>query len=127
MFNPIGIEFMGNWWSHGKILGDQMHFLEPDDHNNEVIVYWGSNSYVSHQIPDARKVCREFSEDPDKMVIVVDPRLSETARMADMHIMPALGSDSLFMRALIAIILENGWEHKDYINKYVADWDKAKA
>ena len=126
MFNPIGIEFMGNWWSHGKILGDQMHFLEPDDHNNEVIVYWGSNSYVSHQIPDARKVCREFSEDPDKMVIVVDPRLSETARMADMHIMPALGSDSLFMRALIAIILENGWEHKDYINKYVADWDKAK-
>ena len=126
MFNPIGIEFLGNWWAHGKILGDQMHFLEPDDKNNEVIIYWGSNSYVSHQIPDARKVCREFSEDPDKMVIVVDPRLSETARMADMHIMPALGSDSLFLRALIAIILKNGWENKYYIARYCTDWDKAK-
>lgn len=126
MFNPIGIEFMGNWWSHGKILGDQMHFLEPDDKNNEVIIYWGSNSYVSHQIPDARKICRETSEAPDKMVIVVDPRLSETARMADMHIMPAMGSDSLFLRALISIIIENGWENRDFIYKYVSDWPRAK-
>lgn len=126
MFNPIGIEFMGNWWSHGKILGDQMHFLEPDDGNAEVIIYWGSNSYVSHQIQDARKVCREFSEEPDKMVIVVDPRLSETARMADMHIMPALGSDALLLRALIAIIVEHGWENREFIKKYVADWEKAR-
>lgn len=125
VFNPIGIEFMGNWWAHGKILGDQMHFLEPDDKESEVIIYWGSNSYVSHQIPDARKVCREFSEDPDKMVIVIDPRLSETARMSDMHIALKPGTDSLFLRALIAIIVENGWENKEYINKYVSDWDKA--
>ena len=124
VFNPIGIEFMGNWWAHGKILGDQMHFLEPDDKESEVVIYWGSNSYVSHQIPDARKVCREFSEEEDKMVIVVDPRLSETARMADMHLALKQGTDSLFLRALIAIIVENGWENKEYINKYVADWGK---
>ena len=126
MFNPIGIEFMGNWWSHGKILGDQMHFLEPDDGSTEVLLYWGSNSYVTHQIPGARAICREFSENPDKMVIVVDPRLSETARMADMHIMPALGTDSLFLRALIAIILENGWQNQAFIDEHVSDWDKTK-
>ena len=126
IFNPIGIEFLGNWWAHGKILGDQMHFLEPDDKNTEVMIYWGSNSYVSHQIPDARKVCREFSSEPDKMVIVVDPRLSETARMADMHIMLKPGTDSLFLRALISIILSKGWENKEYIAKYVSDFDKAK-
>ncbi len=125
VFNPIGIEFMGNWWAHGKILGDQMHFLEPDDKESEVIIYWGSNSYVSHQIPDARKVCREFSEESEKMVIVVDPRLSETARMADMHIALKPGTDALFLRALIAIIVENGWEDKEFINKYVSDWGKA--
>ena len=125
VFNPVGIEFMGNWWSHGKILGDQMHFLEPDDKESEVVIYWGSNSYVSHQIPDARKVCREFSEEEAKMVIVIDPRLSETARMADMHIALKQGTDSLFLRALIAIIVEKGWENKEYINKYVADWGKA--
>ena len=126
MFNPIGVEFLGNWWSHGRILGDQFHWLEPDDRNSEMIIYWGSNAYVSHQMPGAKKTCREYSENPDKTVVVVDPRLSETARMADIHIMPSPGSDALFLRALIAIIIEKGWEHKDFISRNTVDWDKTR-
>ena len=126
IFNPIGVEFMGDWWSHGRILGDQNHFLEPDHENIEVMIYWGSNAYVSHQMPNSKRICREFSENPNKTVIVIDPRLSETARMADMHIMPALGSDALFLRALIALILEKGWEGKAFIEEHTTGWDKAK-
>ena len=55
IFNPIGFEFLGNWWSHGKIYGDQVSFTEPDDTGCEVMVLWGSNSYVTHQMCDARK------------------------------------------------------------------------
>ena len=126
VFNPIGVEFMGDWWSHGRILGDQFHFLEADDERTEVMIYWGSNAYVSHQMPNAKRICREFSESQDKMVIVIDPRLSETARMADMHIMPAIGSDALFLRTLIAIILEKGWQNHDYIYRYTKDWTRAR-
>ena len=124
--NPIGVEFMGCWWSSGRIFGSQIHMLEPDDKNCEVIICWGGNAYVSHQIIDSKRIWREFSEDPDKMVIVVDPRLSETARLADMHIMPANGSDALFLRALIALIIEKGWQNQEFIDKYARDWDKAK-
>lgn len=66
IFNAIGVEFMGCWWSIGRIIGDQMYYLEPDDKNTEVMVYWGSNSYVAHQVPNARRICREFSENPEK-------------------------------------------------------------
>ena len=58
------------------------------------------------------------------MVIVIDPRLSETARIADMHIALKHGNNSPFLRALIAIIVEKGRENTDYTNKYVADWEK---
>ncbi len=126
IFNPIGVEFMGSFWSCGKIYGDQFHPIEADDKNCDVIIFWGSNSYVSHQIPDARKVIRDFSESPDKMLITVDPRLSETSRMADMHLMPANGTDALFLRALIALILEKGWENKDFLLRYTSDWFKAR-
>ena len=126
-FNPVGVEFMGDWWSHGRIFGYQFHFTEPDDQNSEVIVYWGGNPYVSHQMPNAKRTIRGFSRDPEKMIIVVDPRLSETARMADLHIMPANGSDALFLRALIALILEKGWEDKDYLAKYTKDWAMARS
>ena len=127
IFNPIGVEFMGIYWSCGRIFGDQFHPLEPDDKSCEVIIYWGSNSYVSHQIPNAKKIIREFSESPDKTVIVVDPRLSETARMADMHIMPAVGSDALFLRALIALILQKGWQNRDFLYRHTTGWPQARA
>lgn len=125
-FNPIGIEFEGSWWSHGKIFGDQMHYLEPDDHNSEVLIFWGSNSYVSGMILESRRIIRSASQGTERMVIVVDPRLSETARMADMHIMPRPGSDSLMLRGMIALILKNGWQDSDYIAKYVKDFDRVR-
>lgn len=125
-FNAIGVEFMGAWWSLGRLIGDQGHMFEPDDKKTDVMIFWGGNAYVSHQIIDAREIIREFSENPDKMVITVDPRLSETARMSDMHIMPKPGSDTLMLRALIALIVENGWENRDFLDRYAADWDKAK-
>lgn len=126
IYNPIGIEFGGNWWSHGRILGDQRFFTEPDEGSTEVLIIWGCNSYVSHQMGQARRLIRNISEDPERMVIVVDPRMSETARMADMHLMVRQGTDSLFLRALIALILKKGWENKKYISQYVADFDKVK-
>ena len=126
MFNPIGFEFMGNWWSHGKVFGDQMCFTEPDDNGCEIMVLWGSNSFVTHQMCDARKNIREFSENPEKMLIVVDPRMSESARMADLHIANRPGSDALLLRGLITLILRRGWEDKAYCKKYVADLDKVR-
>lgn len=125
-YNAIGIEFMGSWWSHGKLFGDQMHFLEPDDHNCEVLMFWGSNSYASGQILNARKVIRTASNGTKRTVVAVDPRLSETARMADIHIMPRAGTDSLMLRAMIALILKNGWENKAYLAKYARDLDKVR-
>ena len=126
MFNPIGFEFMGNWWSHGKIFGDQICFTEPDDTGCEVMVLWGSNSYVTHQMGDARKNIREHSENPDQMLIVIDPRMSESARMADLHIANRPGTDALMMKGLIALILQNHWENTEYVNKHVADMDEVR-
>lgn len=123
LFNPIGFEFMGNWWSHGKIFGNQMFFTEPDEDRCEVMLFWGSNSFVTHQILDARKNIRECSEDPDRILITIDPRMSETARLSDIHIANRPGSDAILLKGLIALILQNHWENTEYIRKYVADMD----
>ncbi|MEO1816039.1 MAG: molybdopterin-dependent oxidoreductase [Acetobacterium sp.] len=125
-YNAIGIEFCGSWWSHGKIFGDQMHFLEPDDDNCEVLMFWGSNSYVSGQILNAREKIRSASQNPDRQVIVVDPRLSETARISDMHIMLRSGTDALLLRAMIALIIKKGWQDQNYLDKYVKDFQLVK-
>ncbi|MBU3214682.1 molybdopterin-dependent oxidoreductase [Clostridium estertheticum] len=125
-FSPTGLEFMGLFWNVGKMIGDQSHWIEPDEQLNEVLVMWGCNSYVSHQTNNARRFTREICEDPDRMYIVVDPRLSETARMADMHIALRPGTDALLVRAMITLIIQEGWQHQEYLDKWVSDFDKVK-
>lgn len=124
-YSPIGLEFMGVWWSHGKIIGRQSGTI-PDEHRSEVLVVWGCNAYVSHQMNRARVELREISENPDKMLITVDPRLSETARMSDKHVMLRPGSDSLLIRAMIALIMKEGWQDQAYMDKWVSDYDQVK-
>nr|WP_320026041.1 molybdopterin dinucleotide binding domain-containing protein [uncultured Acetobacterium sp.] len=126
-FNPTGLEFMGLFGAVGNLIGKQGYWIDPDDEESEVLVVWGCNSYVSHQIhSEGRKATREISEDPDKMYIVVDPRLSETAHIADMHVALRPGTDALLIRAMIALILQEGWQNQEYLNKHVSDFDKVK-
>lgn len=126
-YNPIGFEFMGLYWSLGRILGNQNIYPEPDDRHIDTVIYWGANSYVAnHFIAAHRDYIRDMSERTDKTVVVVDPRLSETARMADLHIMPKNASDPLFIRGLIAMIIDRGLEDKEFLRKYCSDWFSAQ-
>ena len=127
MYSPIGIEFAGNWWSHGRIVGHQGMVCEADEDNIDIMIFWGSNSYVSHQIVNARTVIRERYEREGQMVIVVDPRMSETARMSDLHIHPKPGYDALMIRGMISLILDKGWQDQAFLDKYCTGWERARS
>lgn len=118
-YNATAQEFSGIFWVFGRMLGKQYNFLIPDEHNSDMMVAIGWNGMVSHQIPRAPLVLKEFSKNPDKLLVVIDPRKSETAEIADIHLEIRPGTDALLMRAIIAIILNEGWENRDYIEKYV--------
>lgn len=125
-FNPLSVEFVSPWWAGGKILGRQFPPIEGDAFGSEVFICWGANTYVSHNVGNARLAIKDAAENPNRMFIAVDPCLSETARMAEMHIMPKNGTDSLLLRAIIAFILKNGWEDKEFIENYTTGWEQGK-
>jgi len=80
----------------------------------------------SHQIPQAPRELLRIARDPQKMLVVVDPRFSETARIANTHLRIRPGTDALLMRAMIAIILQEGWENRDYLAQYTSGLDEVK-
>jgi anaerobic selenocysteine-containing dehydrogenase len=123
-YNPIGLEFMGMFWSHDKIASPSA--FKGDEERIEVLVLWGSNTYVGHNMLNSRWVVRHISEDPNRLLVTVDPRLSETARMSDIHVALRPGSDALLLRAMIALILKEGWQDQAYLDKWVSDFEKAK-
>ncbi len=63
---------------------------------------------MSHHTPRARRVLTKFGKDPDKLLVVVDPRNSEIAKIADIHLPIKPGTDALLYRAMISVILNEG-------------------
>ncbi len=122
-YNSGGQEFSSSWWLFGRMLGKQYNVAGPDEHGAEMLVGWGWNGMESHQMPQAPKVLTEFSKNPEKLLVIVDPRPSETAAMANLHLPVRPGTDALLLKAMIAIIVENRWENTAYIAEHVEGWE----
>ncbi len=122
-YSSGGQEFSGHWWVTGRFFGKQYNIAIPDEHNTQMLVAWGWNGMESHQMPQAPKVLKSFSKDPERILVSVDPRKSETASIANIHLAIRPGTDSLLMKAMISIILDQGWEAADYLKENVKDFD----
>ena len=119
-YSALSQELTGHFWTQGRVLGRQYMLTVPDEERADMLVAIGWNGMESHQMPRAPLVLREFSKNPDKLLVVIDPRKSETAQIADLHLALRPGTDALLLRAVIAIILKEGWFNQAYIDKHVS-------
>ena len=126
-YNPIAQELTGLFWVNGRGLGKQYLSTLPDDHETDLLLAIGWNGWMSHQMAQARRHLKRISDDPDKLLVVIDPRKSETAQRADIHLPIRVGTDALFTRAMIAIILQEGWENSEYIEQHVSGFDRIRS
>jgi anaerobic selenocysteine-containing dehydrogenase len=126
-YSALAQEFAGAFWVCGRTHGRQYLHDQPDVSNTDVLLVLGWNGMQSHQIPQAPRQLQRLSRDPDKMLIVVDPRLSETAKIADIHLPIRPGTDALLLKAMISIILKEGWENKAYLENHTSGFEQVKS
>jgi anaerobic selenocysteine-containing dehydrogenase len=119
LYSSANQEFAGRYWAHGLTFGSQMLELVPDYENTEMLMAVGWNGMMSHHIPQARRVLTRISKDPNKLLVVIDPRRSETAKIADIHLALRPGTDALLLKSMITIILKEGMHNQEYIDKHV--------
>lgn len=125
-YSSAGQEFCGIWWLLGRMLGKQYNLAIPDEQNAQMLVGWGWNGMQSHQMPRTPLVLKEYSKDPDRLLVIIDPRKTETAELADIHLPVRPGTDALLIKAMIAIIVAEGWEAREYIADHVDGWDRIR-
>ena len=114
-YSPLAQELTGFFWVNGKAFGRQYMHTFPDIQGSDFLVFWGVNPMVSHDIPNAPVVLRNKKKDPGFLLAVVDPRVTETARLADIHLRLRPGTDALLFKAMIKILLTEGLAAKDYL------------
>ena len=126
-YSALGQEFAGAFWVIGHTYGRQYLHDRPDVDNADLLFTLGWNGMQSHQMPQAPLMLRRFSKDKDKLLIVVDPRKTETAQLADIHLPIRPGTDSLLIKAMISIILKEGWENKNYLETHTNGFDRVRS
>jgi anaerobic selenocysteine-containing dehydrogenase len=116
--NALAQEKTGEAWVQARMFGCGIHH---DFEHAEVALLIGKNPWQSHGFPRARLVLREIAADPNRAMIVIDPRRSETAAMADHHLAIRPGTDAWCLGALAAILVQEGLANSDWMAEHVTN------
>ena len=117
--NALAQEKTGEGWVQGKMLGCGIH---GDFEHCEVAVFVGKNPWQSHGFARTRVILREIQNDPARSLIVIDPRRSETAEMADIHLAVRPGTDAWCLAAIAAIIVQDGLVARQWIDEHATGY-----
>ncbi len=104
--NALAQEKTGEFWVDGQLFGRSRCHTTGDYERAQVAVFWGKNPWQSHGFPQARKILKEIANDPARALIVVDPRRTESADLADIHLRPRPGGDADLLAALLAVLVD---------------------
>ena len=127
-YSSLAQELGGEMYVGTRMLGSPGLGLgaTPDYDETDMLLAIGWNGVESNMAPQARRWLRDFSRNPQKILVVVDPRRSETARLADIHLAIRPGTDALLSKAMIAIILGEGWHDQEYIDQHTNGFESIK-
>ena len=126
IYSSLAQEKTGNFWVNGKFFGRQnTNYCEPIG-EAEYVMILGANPVQAHGVPKARPTINEVSRNPDKTLVVVDPRRSETAKKADVFMQVRPGKDAYLLSALLAYIIQNGLEDKAFIAQRTVSFEQIK-
>src|SRR5947209_2726895 len=83
----------------------------------------GHNMAATQTVLWWRVFDRRRSDDPQRLVII-DPRETETAKEADVHLAPRIGTNVALMNGLVHLIIEAGQIDRQFIEEHTVGFEK---
>lgn len=115
--NPLAQEKTGIAWNVARMYGANVHGTM---HEADTVLFVGKNPWMSNGIQRARVLVRTLSKDPDKTMIVIDPRRTETAELADIHLAVKPGRDAWCLSAMIATVIQDDLLPRDWLEEHTS-------
>lgn len=116
--------------SCAEMFGDPLAIPVPDIDRTDLLVLLGSNPLMSNgslwTVPDVRRRLRALRDRGGRLV-VVDPRRSRTAAMADQHLAIRPGTDGLLLAGVAHTLFAEGRVDLGAVAEHVAGVDELEA
>ncbi len=123
-YSALAQELTGFFYVQGEAYGRQYLAAHPDPERTDILVFWGSNAWRSHGMNRARPIITEMSKNEDKLLVVIDPCLTDTAKRANIHLRPRPGTDALLLKAMISIILDDRIYDEEFVVDHTAGFSE---
>src|SRR3954453_19415483 len=94
-----------------------------DIDETDCIVHVGHNIADTDTVLWMRVLDRRRGSHPPKL-IVIDPRRTDTAKEADIHLAPRLGTNVPLLNAILNLIIRNGWTDEDFIDAHTVGFEE---
>ncbi|MET0594019.1 MAG: molybdopterin oxidoreductase family protein [Polyangiaceae bacterium] len=128
-FSATSVDQLPQMLASLEMLGHQLRLPIPDLDRTSFFLVVGANPIVSNgslmTAPDVGARLKALRARGGKLV-VVDPRFSETAKVADKHLFIRPGSDAFLLFALLNVIFAEGLERLGAMSSYVRDLDTVR-
>lgn len=122
-YNSLAQEKTGDFWLNGRLFGSQTCHTTEDVEHADFVIFLGCNPYQAHGIPNARDTLKELKKDPARTMVVIDPRRTETAKQADIHLQLKPGTDAFLLSAMLSIIVREGLHDRAFLAQHCSGFD----
>ena len=122
--SALAQEKTGEFWISDRMLGTA---TRADFEHCDVALFLGKNPWHSHSIPHARVTLKALARDPARTLIVIDPRRTETAELADIHLQVRPGRDAWLLSAILNVIVTENLVNHDFLSAHAVDAEPALA
>ncbi|MBJ38659.1 MAG: molybdopterin oxidoreductase [Gammaproteobacteria bacterium] len=119
--NALAQEKTGLMWMNSRMLGGNWH---GDFHHCDVGIIIGKNPWQSNGMQRARINMRDIGKDPARTLIVMDPRVTETAELADIHLAVKPGTDVWCIMAILGLLTQKDQLDLEWIEAHTAGYER---
>lgn len=99
---------------------DAPPFCYADLEESDVLFFIGANPCIAHPILWERVTRNRHQPE----IIVIDPRLTETASMATLHVPLKPKGDLVLLYGLASILIQRGWVDQGYIDRHCSGFEQ---
>lgn len=126
VFNALSQEKTGDFWVNGHMFGSQTCHTAEDVHHCDLLFVIGANPWIAHGFPNARDHLNDIRKDAGRKMIVIDPRRSETAERADLHLAVRPGADAFLLGAILARLIERDAVDHGFIEQHTVGYAEVR-
>lgn len=98
-------------------------FLHGDVERSAFVLLLGTNPVISNRGLRPTEVFNEIHGDPQRTLVVVDPRQTETAKKADRHLAIRPGTDVALLLSLAATIVAEGLHDAAFVRSHTVGFE----